>query len=275
MKKRRMYLYNMVSLLLFPYVLTVFINDADTVTLNRRLDPETLLPFVIRMQISSDYEKETVKAQAVIARSNLYRQMEEKKDFSSICAELKSYFSRPDIFFEITDQIYEQATVETSGEILTVNGELKLVPYHELSSGMTRDGENAFHDTEYSYLKSVKSSSDKNSPDYLNSTYIAEQQLPENISVAERDDSGYVISLKADDNLLEAEAFAKGMGIASSDFTIQQIGDKTRFISRGKGHGLGLSQYGANELAKEGKNWQELLHTYFPGMEITDYDTDL
>lgn len=275
MRKSWIYFYYIVSLFTFPYLLTVFINDADTITLNRKLEPETLLPFIVQMQISSDYEEETVKAQAVIARSNFYRQIEEKKDFATICEELKIYLEREDVFFEIPDQIYEKAVSETSGQILTVNGELKLVPYHELSSGMTRNGEDAFHDSEYAYLQAVNSSVDKDSPDYLNSTYIMEQQLPEDISVAERDASGYVISLKADDNLLEAETFTKGMGIASSDFSIQQIGDKIRFLSRGKGHGLGISQYGANELAKEGKNWRELLHTYFPGMEITNYDIDL
>lgn len=66
----------------------------------------------------------------------------------------------------------------TQGQILTVDGELKLVPYHEISAGETRDGEEAFHDSQYAYLKSVDSSADKDAAEYLSSTYVSEQRLP-------------------------------------------------------------------------------------------------
>ena len=92
------------------------------------------------------------------------------------------------------------------------------------------------------------------------------------MKVAEREDSGYVVSLMADENILEAESFVTGMGIASSDFSIQKMGEKVRFLSKGKGHGIGFSQYGGNELAKEGKSWKEILGTYFPLMEITEVE---
>ena len=152
-----------------------------------------------------------------------------------------------------------------------MGGELKLVPYHEISSGQTRDGATAFHDEEYSYLKSVDSSIDKESPSYLNSTYISVQQMPSQLNIEEREESGYVVSLTADDNLLEGESFAQGMGLSSSDFTIQKIGEEIRFLCRGRGHGVGFSQYGGNALAREGSTWEEILEIYFPAMEQSDY----
>ena len=127
--------------------------------------------------------------------------------------------------------------------MLTYNGELKLVPYHQISAGQTRDGETAFHNEEYAYLKAVDSNSDKTAPGYLNSTYIAKQQLPVELRIVEREDSGYVVSLMADENILEAESFVTGMGIASSDFSMQKTGEQVRFLSKGIGHGLGFDGY--------------------------------
>lgn len=289
-KRRQMYFSNVVTVLLLPYLITIFVNGYDTVVLNRRADPEKIIPVLLANQISSDYELETLKAQAVIARSNLYRKFKESgeedasknrskngsrnesKNISEVYRQLKKEIPAWWTLWEKTDSAYEEAAKSTSGQILTVDGELKLVPYHEISAGQTRDGKTAFHNEEYTYLKAVDSSMDKNAPDYLNSTCIARQQLPEELKIAEREDSGYVISLKADENILEAESFVTGMGIASSDFSIQKSGEQVRFLSRGKGHGLGFSQYGGNELAKEGKSWQEILNTYFPLMELSEVE---
>ena len=141
-----------------------------------------------------------------------------------------------------------------------------------MSNGQTRDGTKALHDQEYSYLKSVDSSGDKNSPFYLNSTYIPEQQMPSELNIEQRDASGHVVSLLADEDILEGEAFAQGMGLSSSDFSIQKVGGEFRFLCKGRGHGLGFSQYGGNQLAREGKNWKEILETYFPAMEVAAYE---
>ena len=58
-------------------------------------------------------------------------------------------------------------------------------------------------------------------------------------------------------------AFAQGMGLSSSDFSIQKVGGEFRFLCKGRGHGLGFSQYGGNQLAREGKNWKEILEHIF------------
>ena len=92
------------------------------------------------------------------------------------------------------------------------------------------------------------------------------------LEIKERDSAGYVLSLQADDKILEGEMFALGMGLPSSNFSIQKTGSKVRFLCRGKGHGLGFSQYGGNELAKDGSLWEEILEEYFPEMEISTYD---
>lgn len=202
------------------------------------------------------------------------RKIQEQKDTGSILREISNNVKQNGRVWKIPEVCYETAVKNTQGQILTVDGELKLVPYHEISAGETRDGEEAFHDSQYAYLKSVDSSADKDAAEYLSSTYVSEQQLPKELAISSRDKRGYVQSLTADDNILEGTAFASGMGIASPAFSMQKLDDRIRFLSKGKGHGLGFSQYGGDVLAKEGKTWQEILHIYFPLMEIETEDFD-
>lgn len=261
-------------LLTLPYLVTVFVNGPDAVSVNKTTDMENILPIILRGQISPEHQIETIEAQAVIARSNFMRKIQEQKDTGSILREISNNVKQNGRVWKIPEVCYETAVKNTQGQILTVDGELKLVPYHEISAGETRDGEAAFHDPQYAYLKSVDSSADKDATEYLNSTYVSEQQLPKDLTISLRDKSGYVQSLTADDNILEGTAFASGMGIASPAFSMQKLDGRIRFLSKGKGHGLGFSQYGGDVLAKEGKTWQEILHIYFPLMEIETEDFD-
>lgn len=261
-------------LLTLPYLVTVFVNGPEAVSVNKTTDMENILPIILSEQISPEYQIETIEAQAVIARSNLMRKLQEQADTGSILCEICNNIKQNGWVWKIPEECYETAVKNTQDQILTVDGELKLVPYHEISAGETRDGEEAFHDSQYAYLKSVDSSADKDAAEYLSSTYVSEQQLPKELAISSRDKRGYVQSLMADDNILEGTAFASGMGIASPAFSIQKLDDRIRFLSKGKGHGLGFSQYGGDVLAKEGKTWQEILHIYFPLMEIETEDFD-
>ena len=261
-------------LLTLPYLVTVFVNGPEAVSVNKTTDMENILPIILRGQISPEHQIETIEAQAVIARSNFMGKIQEQKDTGSILREISNNVKQNGRVWKIPEVCYETAVKNTQGQILTVDGELKLVPYHEISAGETRDGEEAFHDSQYAYLKSVDSSADKDAAEYLSSTYVSEQQLPKDLTISLRDKSGYVQSLMADENILEGTAFASGMGIASPAFSMQKLDDRMRFLSKGKGHGLGFSQYGGDALAKEGKTWQEILHIYFPLMEIETEDFD-
>lgn len=259
--------------LLFPYLITILINGVDTALMNRRLDLEVCLPGIVSVQISPDCELETVKCQTIIARTNLYRKIRENDSLSGVLQVLRESVKDMGDSWFFPDEIYEKAVEQTDGQVLLYNGELKLIPYHEVSSGLTRSGAEAFHDEEYLYLVSVDSSVDKQSPDYLNSTYFSQQQMPEELEIGQRDSAGYVVNLLADGNMLEGEAFRQGMGLTSSDFTIQKIKEKYRFLCKGRGHGLGFSQYGGNELAKTGISCEEILLTYFPLLEVNQIDS--
>lgn len=271
---KRKSVFNLSKILVFallPYLSVSVINGSERILLNYRPDSEVYLTAVLSCQISPDYELQTVEAQAVIARSNLFRKFAEEENRLDVLREMGKSIKNQWKWW-ISDEIYEDAVENTEGKVLLVDGKLDLVPYHEISGGTTRDGETVFGSSEYQYLKSVDSSADKNSPDYFSSTYISERQLPKELEIKERDSAGYVLSLQADDKILEGEMFALGMGLPSSNFSIQRTGSKVRFLCRGKGHGLGFSQYGGNELAKDGSLWEEILEEYFPEMEISTYD---
>lgn len=267
------YLTWFLSILFIPYLFTIIINGAETALLAHPADIESCIPFIVSLQIPKEYEIETIKSQTVIARTNLYRELDGKENFWEILKELKQELSYPHILLRLPEKKFQEALKETKGEVLSLNGELVLVPYHALSSGKTRDGEEVFHDAQYSYLKSVDSSMDKESPEYLNSTYFSSQQMPNQIEIKKRDTAGYVSILDAEGNIIEGEAFREGMGLASSNFTIQNIGDKIRFLCKGKGHGLGFSQYGGNVLAQSGENYVNILETYFPELVIESVES--
>lgn len=300
-------------ILLLPYVCTIILNGADKALLLYSPGEEKLVPLLLMVQLKGDYEQEAVNAQAVIARSTLYRCLEAGESEGKILEKIGKILTWEKAGSEITSekseensgeisdgkwgetkylcengrlsgnlaalwkflgmsarlQRYEEAAEKTAYQVLTYKGELKLVPYHEISSGTTRDGEEVFHSEEYAYLKAVDSSQDKDSPDYVNSTYVSVTQLPAKLVIKKRDSAGYVTALTADGNWLEGETFRQGMHLASADFSMQRVGNVVRFLCKGKGHGLGFSQYGGNEMAKNGSSWEEILETYFPEMEIS------
>lgn len=257
-------------LFLLPCLLTMLINGPELALLRHSPEVEDWLTVIVSEQISKEYNLETLKAQAVIARTNLYRRISQKESIKEIMTSLCGTFTLEDWLWKFPDPVYEQAVSETDGQILSYEGELKLVPYHEVSGGTTRSGQEVFHDEAYAYLVSVDSSADKNAEDYLTSTYYAVGQMPKSLKILERDSAGYVTALAAEDNILEGEAFRQGMRLVSADFSIQKLGDQYRFLCKGKGHGLGFSQYGGNMLAKAGYSWEEILEYYFPLMETED-----
>ena len=206
-------------ILLLPYMCTIALNGADKALLLHSPGVEDMVPLMLMVQMKGDYAEEAVKAQAVIARSEVYRRLEEGESEGEILDGVNENIAGKNrerrveqmtavtedekaLSFRIAElnsgrsfvvgyggvwkllsavdklQQYGAAAEATVGQVLTYNGKLKLVPYHEISSGKTRDGKEVFHSADYGYLKSVESSQDREAPDYVNSTYVPASQLP-------------------------------------------------------------------------------------------------
>ena len=137
--------YVLLTILLFPYLLTIFINGADKALMLYSSDAEVFVPLMLMVQMKGDYEPETLKAQAVIARSELYRKLE-TESILDVIEETKEALGEENMesgelwnILRLADklELYGAMVQETRNQVLTYNGELKLVPYHEVSSGET------------------------------------------------------------------------------------------------------------------------------------------
>ena len=261
-------------LFLLPFFLAVLINGMDTAVSEHLPDLEDCLPTLLSLQIPDDYEPETLKAQAVIARTNLYRTIQEKK-IVSILKTLQNVWKQNGKLFRLSrykcffpSDVYAKAVGETSTQTLHNHQTLPLVPYHQISSGETRDGREVFHDDKFEYLVSVNSTQDMKSPEYEKKYVFSKNELPSGLKVHTVDSQGHVLLLQNGDRLMDGETFRVELRLPSSHFTVKERTDSYLIICRGCGHGIGFSQYGANELAKTGKTYQELLSYYYPMLQI-------
>ena len=163
---------------------------------------------------------------------------------------------------------------------MVYNGEPILAVFHAISSGKTESAANIWSNDE-PYLKSVESPMD-----FEAENYEFEYSIPENVVISklqkqkpnlvvakgglvnqvqiiEKSDAGYIIKIQIGNELFSGREIREILGLRSSDFNIKQDGENVIFVTKGYGHGAGMSQYGANCLAKEGKNYKEILEYYY------------
>lgn len=250
------------------------------------IDLEEYLAGIVAKEIPLNYQPEAIKAQIVIARTELMASLNTKEQ------NLPESMSREEMLelwgqegFEKNYMILETGIRDTEGEVLTCQGNLINPAYHAVSAGMTRNAQEALGQ-ELPYLASVDSSMDIPSEDYLKVIFleksdfvkkltdarqdiaVTEENIMENITITARDGADYVAQLQIGAVTMSGEEFRNALGLNSACFYIKEVDGTVRIVTKGLGHGLGLSQYGANVLAKEGKNYQEILNYYYSGIEI-------
>lgn len=255
------------AVFLIPYLLSIFINGAEVCMSQRKIGAEDIVPFILAEQADEAMSIEALKAQAVVIRTNLIKKTEEGDKVRVLAEEAaKLQEDTKNMLLIQTDRWkhIQTAVRETEGIILMWENRLVSIPFHRISSGKTRNGDEAFHSPEYAYLVSVDSGKDIESEEYLSCVYIEKDKIPEDFEILEIDEAGYVTEMRVGKRYIAGDVFAQQMGLASSCFTMQKSEDKIRFLIKGSGHGLGLSQYGAQVLEGEGKNYKEILDYYFP-----------
>lgn len=272
------------GMLLLPLGFTALISGKDAIEINKLKDMEVYLPVMLCREIPWDYEEEMLKAQAVLIRSSLYLRLENKElDQTELKENLENYKNKSQKEqYQMAYKRMEKAVNATKGQVISYQGEICSGVFHRVSAGQTREGSEVLQDTKMSFLKSVDSSQDIQSEDYLHGHYFTEealkdrlleiypdielsdQPLTEQIVVEKRDSQEYVLEIRVGNLTVPGEEFRNNLELSSSNFTVQNLDGKIRFLCKGLGHGLGLSQYGGNELAKEGKTYEQILFTYFP-----------
>lgn len=256
---------------------------------------------VVAGEMNITCEDEALKAQTIAAYSlALYRKAKREKspDKSIMNADVTAD-SKVDQAFLTREQVkakwgnnYEQYAKKleaiitlVKGKYLTYNGEIAQTVYHDTSSGKTETAENMWGSA-IEYLTSVQSVGDILNPEYLtkvtvakdefvrllseNDVKISSDKLKSEIEIISRTESGTVLSIKLGDKTLKGTKIREIFNLRSANFDISFTDEKVEFTVRGYGHGVGMSQYGANEMAKQGSSYEDILKWYYKGCEITD-----
>ena len=173
------------------------------------------------------------------------------------------------------------AADDVMGYYMTYEEKIILAVYHSNSAGRTQSAENIWG-SEIPYLSAVESPGDKLAPDFIEEKIFTEKEFrkcAEKLGVKltdepsdwvgkiTRDDGGYVKTVVLGDEEISASAFRKEYDLRSPCFYIDYDG-KFSVLCRGYGHGVGMSQYGADYMARQGFGWQEILRHYYTGVEF-------
>ena len=249
------------------------------------LDAESYLTGILAKQIPLDYQDEAIKAQAVIARTSLTLALEtegQKLPDSMAREEMLKLWGQEG--FEKNFQRLEEAAKATKGEILLYGGKPIQPAFHAVSAGKTRSAKEALQREDEPYLAGADSEMDIPSPDFLKVVFleqkefadkikelcpeISEENILESVTVPKRDSADYAVQVNIGEKTVTGEEFRNCLNLNSACFYLKEVEGKVRIVTKGLGHGLGLSQYGANELAKEGKTYREILQYYYKDSSI-------
>ncbi len=257
----------------------------------KEMDMEEYLISVVAGEVYPSYNLEALKAQAVAARTYLVYKMERGgcSNGGDICTEsahCQAYKSNEKMLSgwgEKYDEYYNKiknAVYETKGEIVLYDNKPINALYHSSSVDKTEDCVAVFGGT-YPYLKSVSSTVSTNNSEYKKEITFTKKEFLDKIKKSFNVDtdkidikiisytaSGRVSTLKLGEKSVKATALRKCLGLRSTDFTFENEGDKITFIMKGFGHGVGLSQVGAQEMAEQGKTYKEILTHYYTDTDI-------
>jgi len=246
------------------------------------IDLEDYIKGILYHEVSHYWPIEALKAQAVVCRTYALNQMQENRS--------KDY----DVTADIYSQVYGGRTSErhrtneaveaTRGEVLTFEGDIFPAYYHATCAGHTEDA-SLLWNIDIPPLKGVVCNYCKNSPHFKWHTVLSTQEVGDALAKSEykikaikdilidgKDKSGRIINLKlvSDEKNIKVPAkdFRNIIGpniLKSTNFKVKVEEDDVVFEGFGWGHGVGLCQWGAYFMAKEGNTYQQILEYYYPG----------
>ena len=242
---------------------------------------------VLAGEMPIDFELEALKAQAVASRSYVLKRMEYNKDneYDVVDSVLNQVYLDDDYLKETWGNNYtikinklRTAVNETYNEYMEYDGEIIDALFFSTSNGYTEDSHLVFN-LELPYLKSVESSWDQEVSSAFSSKYTYSlQEFYEKlgleykdkleVEILEKSSTNRVLKLKINGQEFEGTTLYNKLGLRSTDFEITQVGSNVVFAMKGYGHGVGMSQYGALGMAKQGYTYDEILKHYYTGVTI-------
>ena len=271
-------------IILLPYVITVFLNgpsvtgdsQVDSISVKvKQKEKEVEMPIeeycigILAKEIPASYGKEALKAQSVLVRTEVYKKIKESEGNPVLEDKFWTKKQMENAWGGKYSQYYnklERAWKETEGQVLLYGEELALTPFFRLSNGCTRDGKEALGTDAYPYLKIVDCPLDIKAEEQIQTMVVDDMEA----EITALDTAGYVQNVRVGQENISGEEFRKTYGLASGCFTLQRYNGKIRITTCGVGHGLGMSQYTANQMSKSGKTYEEILRYFFEGTEMKE-----
>jgi stage II sporulation protein D len=251
-------------MLVLPYTLLLLLNGRQGIHREEML-PDLEYQVLLRMMEQEDdwMEDRTLQLMAILNRTECARLQEDTPEASSVNWDDSRY-----------ERVY-QAVCVTQGQVITIDGELRELPYHMVSAGMTRPGELLGED--YTYVKSVECPEDLESEDFLTICYLTESEIGEalgqpfsmeNIRL-ERDEADYVVSMVDETlgNRFTGAMLRTSLHLPSGCFWMEVADGRIRFTVKGVGHGFGISLYTADRMLKNNEEMIGIIQKFYENAE--------
>lgn len=256
---------------------------------------------VVSAEMPATYELEALKAQAVVARTyTIYKVKNKKHENADICDDstcCQAWVSKEDRLArweesqrESNWQKIEQCVNETKGKIITYNNEPINAFFHANSGGTTELPVNVWGGTGLPYLQVVETAGEEGYNQYASEVELSNEELitklkskyediqidfenSEDIKILEYTDSNRVKTVKLGNHEISGVEARSLFGLKSTNFEITKEAEKIKFTVKGYGHGVGMSQTGADAMAKQGSNYEEIIHHFYVGVEIKEINS--
>lgn len=275
-------------------------NSPLTVSVYRSRDEEVeSLPLkkyvigVVASEMPAKFEEEALKAQALAARTYIVNFLLQSPNMNLPKKAQVTDTEMNQVYHDDSDLKQEwghdydwkmkkisKAVQATEGEIITYDDKPISPSFFSTSNGYTENAEDYWKNAS-PYLKSVPSPWDRNSPKYRAHKKMSVKDFDDKLGVKISNNGtigkvtqttpGHRIGkVKIADKSFTGREIREKLDLRSSDFSIQREGDKVTIDTKGFGHGVGMSQFGANGMAKEGKNYKQIVKHYYQGVAVSN-----
>ena len=254
-----------------------------------QMELELYLIGVVLQEMPVDFELEAQKAQAVVARTYALRTCEKgtKHDgLGGVCTESSccQAYRDPEAYLEAggsqeaLDKV-TRAVEETAGQVLTYDGKLIDATYFSCSGGMTEDAA-AVWGAEIPYLQATESPGEEGASHYTDTVTFSAQEFQEALGVSlsgypatwfgdvHYTEGGGVDTIQIGGTAYQGTVLRKLLGLRSTAFTVTAVGDSIVITTKGYGHRVGMSQYGAEAMAVSGSSYSQILAHYYSGTTL-------
>ena len=240
---------------------------------------------VLRKEVPALYEEEALKAQAVAVRSYALRKIEsnahEEGDLCTLFSHCMAYMDEEDAKekwgenFDEYNEKMKKAVSDTKNKVLIHENQIANTVFFAVSSGRTESAVDVWGG-KVPYLVSVDSSEDINAKGFESEVKVPAEEFKSKLQLESvkiesvtRTEGGSVKKIRISGRDFDGKAIRSLFGLRSANFEISS-GEEIVFKVKGYGHGVGMSQNGANECAKKGMNFEEILAKYYPGTQLVD-----